>query len=466
MEYLIKGILSFVFVLGAAMTIHEFGHFIVGRLLKIRVEVFSFIGLGPRVFGWKRGHTDYRLSLIPLGAYVKFGGDESNAAIEGEGASDVPAEERFDLRPRWQKFLVIVAGPAANILTALSIVFISALMFGIPQMPKSPVVSRVTENGEAARAGLRPGDRIVEFNGEANPGWDRIRNDAAISPGQDLPLIIEREGQRVPLTIRPIKVSEQGESLGILDFRPDFGNVPVVISSVDEGTPAASVGLQAGDRLISVNGEAVGDEVDVRQAVQAGRAAPIKVTVERDGQQREFTASARQEPDGRAVLGIRSGVETPLRAASFSGAVAYAFNRNLEIIRLTGNALGQVFTGKRSARETLSGPIGIGRAASRAANEGGLGGVFAMLGFLSLNLGVVNLLPIPILDGGAIALLFIEFLLGVVGISVSMAVRERIQQVGFVMLLLLMGFVLTNDLIKEAYIWGAGDEKPPASAPK
>src|SRR6185503_14363563 len=123
----IIGVLAFIFILGAAVILHEFGHFIVAKLLKIRVETFS-AGFGPRLFGFKKGHTDYRVSLIPLGGYVKLGGDESNAPIEGEGASDIPVHERFDLRPRWQRILVAIAGPIMNVITALSIPLAGALM--------------------------------------------------------------------------------------------------------------------------------------------------------------------------------------------------------------------------------------------------------------------------------------------------------------------------------------------------
>ena len=147
MDFLIGTLIfigSLAFILGSAVVIHEFGHFAVGKLLGIRVETFS-VGFGPRIFGTRYGTTDYRLSLIPLGGYVKFGGDESNAAIEGESASDIPENERFDLRPRWHKFLVIIAGPFMNIMTALTIVFVSALMYGVPEMPSSPVVSRIVE---------------------------------------------------------------------------------------------------------------------------------------------------------------------------------------------------------------------------------------------------------------------------------------------------------------------------------
>lgn len=220
------GVLAFIFILGTAVILHEFGHFIVAKLLRMRVETFS-VGFGPRLFGHRWGPTDYRVSLIPLGGYVKLGGDESNAAIEGASASNIPAAERFDLRPRWQKFLVMVAGPVMNILTALTVVFVSALLNGVPAVPTSPVVSRIAPGGAAEIAGLRPGDQIVSFNGKEHPTWERVRNDALISPEQPLPMIVERNGQRIPLTIKPTKRTEDGESIGEIDFRPDYGNLQI-----------------------------------------------------------------------------------------------------------------------------------------------------------------------------------------------------------------------------------------------
>src|SRR6266404_1648861 len=168
----IIGVLAFIFILGAAVTLHEFGHFIVAKLLKIRVETFSF-GFGPRLWGFKKGTTDYRVSAIPLGGYVKLGGDESNAPIEGESAPDIPPQERFDLRPRWQRISVALAGPIMNILTALAIPLAAGLIYGIPSTP-TPVVSSVAAGGAAEVAGLRPGDRIASFNGTTNPDWDTI----------------------------------------------------------------------------------------------------------------------------------------------------------------------------------------------------------------------------------------------------------------------------------------------------
>src|ERR1044072_3926310 len=151
--------LAFVFILGSAVVLHEFGHFIVAKLLGIRVETFS-VGFGPRLFGRKFGHTDYRISAIPLGGYVKLGGDESNAPLEGAGASDIPPSEMFNLRPRYQRIMVALAGPVMNILTALAIPFAGALIYGVPATP-TPTVSYISRGGAADTAGLKPGDRIV-----------------------------------------------------------------------------------------------------------------------------------------------------------------------------------------------------------------------------------------------------------------------------------------------------------------
>src|ERR671916_782504 len=171
MTYLIYA-LGFIFILGSAVVLHEFGHFIVAKLFGIRVESFS-VGFGPRLFGKKWGDTDYRFSAIPLGGYVKLGGDESNAPLEGASSQNIPPEEMFNLRPRWQRVLVALAGPVMNILTALAIPFAGALMYGVPATP-SPVVYYIQPGGAAEQAGLKQGDRIISFNGTENPSWDSI----------------------------------------------------------------------------------------------------------------------------------------------------------------------------------------------------------------------------------------------------------------------------------------------------
>ena len=453
-------VVAFIFILGSAVVLHEFGHFIVAKLFKIRVETFS-VGFGPRLFGRKWGQTDYRVSAIPLGGYVKLGGDESNAPIEGPGSQDIPPEEMYNLRPRWQRVLVAVAGPVMNIITALAIPFAGAFMYGVPATP-APVVYYVQSGGAADLAGLKPGDRIVSFNGNENPSWDVISGDALLSPGRALPIVVNRNGGEVAFTITPTTRTENGESAGYLDFIPDYGGLPVVAGEIVPGSPAESAGLKEGDRFLTIGGESVKSSGQVTEYIRNHDAQPIAITVERNGQTTKINTDERRINNGR--LGFVVAEQYPLHAAGIGSAAKYAYNQNLQILRLTGKALGQVFSGQRSLRNTVSGPLGIYQATQKSIERLGWDGVFGMLGFLSLNLGIFNLLPIPVLDGGAIFLLLIEGLLALIGLSISSGVRDRIQQVGFVMVLLLMVFVISNDLIK-TFGGNREPEKPPASAP-
>jgi len=450
-------ILAFIFILGSAVVLHEFGHFIVAKLFKIRVETFS-VGFGPRLFGKKWGHTDYRVSGIPLGGYVKLGGDESNAPLEGASAEDIPPEEMFNLRPRWQRIAVALAGPIMNILTALAIPFAGAFMYGVPATPQ-PVVYYVEPGKAAEQAGLKPGDRIISFNGNDDPTWDAITGDALLSPGRALPVVVNRNGSEVALSITPTTVVENGDAAGTLDFVPDYGGLPVVIGSVTPDSPAAAAGLKEGDRFISIDGQDVRSSAQVTEYVRAHDKQKIAITVQRDGQNVQLITDERRIDGNKLGFGVSE--RYPLHAATIASAGKYAWDQNIQILRLTGKALGQVFSGQRSVRNTLSGPIGIYQATQKSIEKLGWDGAFGMLGFLSLNLGIFNLLPIPVLDGGAIFLLLIEGLLALVGLSISSAVRDRIQQVGFVVVLLLMVFVLSNDFLK--VISRNHEEKPPAT---
>jgi regulator of sigma E protease len=462
----VKYILAFVFILCAAVVLHEFGHFIVAKLFKIRVETFS-VGFGPRIVGRKWGTTDYRISAIPLGGYVKLGGDESNAPIEGDGASDIPPEEQFTLRPRWQKFLVAVAGPVMNILTALAIPLIGGLLWGVPITPTSPVVSRVLPDSAAQVAGVQAGDKIVSFNGEDNPAWDEIRGDVLVVEDKPKPrqFVVERNGERIPITITPTVRKVDKETIGEIGILPDYGDVPVVFDSILDGSPAAKAALQSGDRLLAVNGDAIHNRDQATLDIRETKDDQIRLTIERNGKPMDIVSNLDHVNDdqGNKIgrLGVNIGEIIPRQKVGLGGSISYAVHSNIQIMKLTGKALKQFFVGERSARNTLSGPVGIYRAASASADQG-WDGIFGMLGFLSLNLGVFNLLPIPVLDGGAIFLLLVEAILALIGMKLSMRVRERIQQVGFVMLLLIMGFAITNDLIKEVS-HSPDDNKPPAA---
>jgi regulator of sigma E protease len=251
---------------------------------------------------------------------------------------------------------------------------------------------------------------------------------------------------------------ENGEAAGTLDFIPDYGGLPVLVAAIGAGSPAEETGFKLGDRLLTIGGQDVKSSAQVTEYIRDHPGEQIPITVERDGQTVQLNTPARRI-DGK--LGVNIGEKYPLQEAGVGSAGKYAYETNLQILSLTAKALGQVFTGQRSVRNTLSGPIGIYKAAESSVESLGWGGVFGMLGFLSLNLGIFNLLPIPVLDGGAIFLLLIEGLLALIGLSISAAVRDRIQQVGFVMVLLLMVFVITNDVVK--MIGNREPDKPPAA---
>ena len=344
MEYYLSILFYYIlvplFILGIAINIHEFGHFIVARLFGMRVEAYSFFGLGPRVWGFKRGHTDYRISAIPLGAYVKLYGDEATAALEG-GESEgekVPDSELYELRPRWQKFFVMLGGPFMNIMLSLAIPFFGGLVSGVPGTPP-PVIAEIRQDSAAQTSGLEVGDRIVSFNGVENPEWRRIQLDAAISPEKPIPVTVERLGKKIDLQVVPRKVMiSGGQEVGELDFRPDLGASPTVIGNVEPGTPAADAGIQSGDIVLAVNGETLRSPQQFGAAIQENKDAPIKLTIERDGQTMDLTAQPKLLDDGKIRLGVGyAKAQMPLEKATISSAAEHAFNANYDVLRLTGN---------------------------------------------------------------------------------------------------------------------------------
>jgi regulator of sigma E protease len=443
-------ILAVIFVLGIAINIHEFGHFIVAKLFGMRVEAYSFFGLGPRVWGFKVGHTDYRISAIPLGAYVKLYGDEATAALEG-GESDgekVPDEELYELRPRWQKFLVMLGGPFMNIMLALAIPFTGAMIYGVPSMP-APVVGVVKSGGAAEQAGVLKGDRVVNFGGMENPTWERIEHDALVSPEQAIPMTVERGGQKVQLTISPVKTDMDGNMVGLIGFQPDMGVEPIVVNSLVPNAPGAQSGLQVGDKVLAFNGQTVRNREELTEQIRGNKDAAAKLTIERNGASQEIQTNAKLDDDGvyRIGIGFDKDIITTREKVGVGQAAAFAANVNLETIRLTGKVFGQLFTGKRSVKEAgLSGPVGIVQIIAKVVREAGFAGLVGILALISLNLGVFNLLPIPLLDGGQIMVLGIEKVMSWFGKTLSMAIKEKIQLAGLAIILLLMVFTLFLDV--------------------
>jgi regulator of sigma E protease len=448
MSDILIAILAILFVLGVAINIHEFGHFIIAKIFGMRVEAYSFFGLGPRLFGVKIGNTDYRVSAIPLGAYVKLYGDEATGPLEGKDTTTepVPESELYELRPRWQKFLVMLGGPFMNFVLALSIPFAMALAYGVPANP-APIVGIVKSAGAADVAGIKVGDRIVNFDGVENPSWDRVQDDALLLPEKDVAVTVERDGQRLPLTIRPTKITRIGQSGGFLDMEADPGTEPVVVGKIEPDMPAAQSGLQKGDWITSVNDKAIRNTYEMKSIVSETKDQPIKLAVNRDGQRLEIKTNAVQK-DNEWRIGI--GFDTTLldnrEPVGIGGAFASAVDQNLRILRLTGKAMGQVGTGERAARDTVSGPIGIGQIIVTTVFASGFIGLLSILMAISLSLGVMNLLPIPMLDGGQIMVLGIEKVLSWFGRTLSMVAKERIQLTGLAIVLLLIVTVTFFDV--------------------
>jgi regulator of sigma E protease len=431
-------------ILGIAINIHEFGHYIIGRIFGMRIEAYSFFGLGPRIWGFKRGHTDYRISAIPLGAYVKFYGDEGTSALEG-GSSNrepVPDSELFELRPRWQKFFVMLGGPFMNIVLALAIPFGMGMLNGIPADPQ-PVVGVMKPDGVAVKAGLQVGDKVVGFDGMQNPTWRQIEMNAALLAESKTPIIVERNGQKVSLEITPAAGEISGQKIGNLEMDVEIG---AYVGTIQPNSPAFDAGLQVEDKILSINDEKIENSQGAKELVQKHKDSPMKLVVDRGGKKVDMTATARKLEDGTTRLGI--SFASPLEPATFGGAVSHAFAANWSTLKMTGMALGQVFAGKRAARDTISGPVGIFQQSGEVTKQGGLEAGIAMLMMISLSLGVMNLLPIPMLDGGQIMVLGIEKVMSWFGKTLSMVVRERIQLTGLAMVLLLMVTVMFFDISK------------------
>jgi regulator of sigma E protease len=442
---LIYYIVPFVLVLGVLVVIHEFGHFIVAKYFGIRVDVFS-VGFGKRLFGVKKGDTDYRLSLIPLGGYVKMAGE--NLDEERTGAPD-----EFMSKPKWQRLCVAVAGPTMNILLALAIPAGMAMMHHeVPAYLDKPALLKAVEpNSPAEQAGLQSGDLIVKADGRTDPKWRDLEDLIAVNPDQTLPLVVERNGETRQITLHVGSRAFDQEKIGYAGLRAE--DLRLTVREVKPGMPAAEAGLKSGDNIIAVNGARVEQNRygtdEIIRVIRSSADKPLTLTIKRGDDTLDITATPRIN-QGELLLGFVQGItgaETVNQRLPLLAALRYSLDENIRIVQLTRTALGQVFVGKRSARDTLTGPVGIAQIVGQAAEEGP-GQVVRLAGLLSLNLGVFNLLPIPVLDGGLVFMILLEALLGVFGLPLSLRIKERMMQVGLVVLMLLMGFVIFNDISK------------------
>jgi regulator of sigma E protease len=426
-------------VLGVIIVIHEFGHFAMAKLFKIKVETFS-VGFGPRLIGFRRGETDYRISALPLGGYVKMSGENPGDTITGD-----PRE--FLSKPKWQRFLVASAGPIMNILLAF-VLLTGLLMYGteVPEFfTNEAIVGIVTPNSPAAQAGIQLNDRIAAMNGKDKPNWQDIGLIIGTNPARTVPVTIDRGGQKIETSITP-SVDERNAT-GEAGMGP---LVRTIVREVKTGYPAEAAGMRPNDEIVGVNGiDLRTNGKSIQETIQSVPESTFPLTVIRDGQNVELTVSPVVE-DGKKLIGIAVQYPTVLIKMGFVDAMSRSAQMNTENAKLIFQVLGRLFKREASIKQ-LDGPIGIVRASGQAA-EVGLAALITLTAAISLNLGLVNLLPIPILDGGVMLLLLIEF---VMGRDLSIRIKERIVQVSMVFLLLMMVVVLYNDVLKLMPVSGA-----------
>ncbi|HEX5759560.1 MAG TPA: RIP metalloprotease RseP [Thermoanaerobaculia bacterium] len=421
---------AFAFALGVIIFVHEAGHLLVAKAFGVRVLTFS-LGFGKRLFGVRRGETDYRVSLIPLGGYVKLGGE-----IPDEASGD-PRE--FLSKPRWQRVLVYLAGPAMNVLLAIFL-FAGLFMVGIevPHLPDvPPVVGVVQEGSSGARAGLQRGDRILAVNGNRAESWLDVASELAYSPDRPVRLRVER-GQRTFTAVVTPK-GDPREGIGA-DFAGLYPIVRPEITAIDPGSPAEKARLQVGDELLGVDGVPVANSEQFVAYIQKSPGRRLLLEVSREG--RRLVVPVVPRADGKiGKLGVYLGYFQrygPLRA--FGESIEY----NLQLTRETFRVLGKIVRRELSAKGALSGPIEIAARTGEAARRG-FRELIHLMGFISLSIAILNLMPIPILDGGQIAVLLVE---SAMRRDLSLRIKEAIAQVGFVLILILMVTVLYFDIVK------------------
>ena len=434
-EFLIA-IVSVAFVLGVMILIHEFGHYAAAKLFGVRVEVFS-IGFGKRLLGFRKGDTDYRISALPLGGYVKMSGE--NFMEERTGA---PYE--FMSHPRWQRFVIAIAGPVMNL--ALAVALLTAVFMIRYEHPiyldKPAVIGWVLENSPAAKAGFQPGDRIVHIDGLTNPVWEDVLAKVLLSPNQSMNVQIERDGQLKNMSITPQATGP--EQLGNPGWLPDQPNT---VTELEPGMPAAQAGLKEGDNIVALNGQPTRSLPSMIHILQENKVNPVKVTVVREGQEMNFTLTPKLDKletgEERYRIGVKSD-PTSVDKLPFGKALERSLDTNKKYSTLVFDLVGKMLQRKVSVKQ-MSGPIGIAREAGNAAQQPGWTPLMNLMAMISLQLGLFNLFPFPILDGGMILMLAIE---GLRRKDISLAVKERVYQVAFVLLVLFAALVIFNDITK------------------
>lgn len=448
----------FVVALSILVFVHEWGHFIVAKKSGVRVDIFS-IGFGPKIFGFTWGGTEYRIAPFPFGGFVKIYGQDPLEEAEGDvvKAEEIARDpQSFHSKPLYKKLAVVFAGPIMNLILCFVIMPL-AFMVGRMQpkiLDEKPVVIDVTRGSPAEQVGLKKGDLILSLNQNQLPTWKDLITQVSLYPEETVALKIVRDGVEQDKNVFLIKNKNLKQTAGYLGIEPFefYGNEPV-IDSVRPGSAAEKAGILAGDKFIAIEGKPIQYWTEITQAIQNSNGKALQITVERKATQVQLVATAELDEASKTwLLGMTKHVnpdDYAKKKYGFVDSVRLGFAEAGKLLSLTFDILKRLFSAKLSLN-TLGGPLQIAQATSAAAKSG-LGEFIYLLAFLSVQLGIMNLLPVPVLDGGHVVFMLIE---GVRGKPLSPKVRAISMQVGLFMLLGLMLFVTFNDVQN---LWGFGN---------
>jgi regulator of sigma E protease len=435
-------LLGMMLVLGVMILVHEWGHFIVARLFKVRVDVFS-IGFGPRLFGWKWGDTDWRLSALPLGGYVRMAGQDLSE-VDSSDVAPTGAPDELMSKPRWQRALISFAGPAVNLVFPIILLAGFFAILGTPYeaYEDKPVqVVALPPNMQNVPNGLQVGDKIVSVNGNPTSTWgDADKSIKDVVPGQTVKIEVESNGVRRSVESTPKDALQIYRLFGYQPAAP-------IVDDVEPGKPARRAGVREDDVITAVDGQQIQTWEQFVDRVRGGNGKPLNLDLLRKGQLVHATITPELGPSesGEQVyqIGVAARDFVSYRKVSFKESGRHAWLYTVDNIERTIGVVGKLFSGRVSVRQ-LQSVVGISRVAGHAVKRGPLNTIMLMA-FMSVNLGILNLLPIPILDGGNILLLTLE---GIRRRDFSLGFKERFVQVGLVFLLVLFAIVMYNDVVK------------------
>ena len=444
-------ILALIVVLGVLIFVHEAGHFVAAKWAGIYVHRFS-LGLGPPIpwLTFRRGETEYTVSWLPLGGYVKMASKEEDigsSALEGGTPSvAVPPDRVFEAKPIWVRMVVILAGVAMNALFAWAVFTFLAYKNGRqidPVTTVGKVVEELVPPGAEALKEIAPGARIVRINGDSVESWDEIVSAMVNTPDPEVRIELA-DGSTVVLPIHPDALEERLKmAQALLPHREP------IIDSILPDKPAARAGIQKGDTILAVNGKPIHQWYELLDTVQASAGRSLTISVAREGQRRDFTLQPYVDsipaPDGkvRAVGRIGAGVRAESISEEFTlgQAVVQGGQATLRSSTQIARTVRGLFSGRISG-STVGGPILIGQLAGESARLG-LDTFLGFMALISINFAILNLLPIPVLDGGQFLFLLAE---AVIRRPLPMKLRERLTTVGLVLIILLMGLAFSNDI--------------------